>query len=244
MKKQLFAALFASCAGLALRLLELTRGFDTDGLPNGSTFYVPYALAAIAGALALFSRTLPGRESVTESFADIFDFSSPLPTATAVMGAFMLLAGAGLSVLDGGFAPAALLPAVLLLLCAAAMFYCVFALRRGEDFSPIALLVPVCYLLVLLILLYRVNSKDPVLLDYYPAILAAAALCLAYLLLAAFAYRNGSPRRFSAAASLAVLFSFMAALDSMMTHSFSFAAIFLGFALLPLAFMAAAEFDG
>lgn len=243
MKKQLFAAILAACAGAALRWLELTRGLDAAALPNGSTFYVPWALAALCLLSAALSRALPARESVTEGFVDIFDFSAPLPVTAAVIGSFALLAGAGLSVLEGGFAPAALLPAAMLLLCAAAMFYCVFSLRRGEDFSPIALLVPVCYLLVLLIVIYRTNSKDPVLLHYYPAILAAAALALSCLLLAAFAYRNGSPRRFSAIACAAVLFSFMAALDSVLTRSFSLAATFLGFALLLLAFMAAAEFD-
>lgn len=243
MKKQLLAAALAAAAGVGLRFLELTRGFDANGLPSGETAYVPFVLAALCLLLLLFSRALPPQDAVTADFDEIFAFVSPLSVLLAVLGAFLLIGAAALTVLEQGVAPVSILSAVFLALCGAAAIYAVFCLRSGAAFSPVALLVPVCYLLVRLILVYRSNSKDPFLMDYYPAILACAMLCLAFLLLAAFAYRNGAPRRFSAAASLGVLFALMYGLDGILTRSFSSAACFIGLALILFAFMSAAEFE-
>ena len=64
--------------------------------------------------------------------------------------------------------------------------------------------MPVCFLVVQLIVTYRANARDSVLGHFYVELLLLAALCLASLYLAAFAYRCGAPRSFAPAAHLAL----------------------------------------
>ena len=69
------------------------------------------------------------------------------------------------------------------------------ALRRKAEFPGVALLVPVCAMVLALILFYREHAADPILRHYYVETLALAALTVLLLEFAAFAFRGGAPRR-------------------------------------------------
>ena len=61
----------------------------------------------------------------------------------------------------------------------AALLYALIAQRRSGAFAPTALLVPVCFLVVQLIVTYRANARDSVLGHFYvELLLLAALLCL------------------------------------------------------------------
>ena len=104
-----------------------------------------------------------------------------------------------------------ILVGLLSLLSAVCLFPAVPACRRrpsGEQkpFQGTLLLVPVCCLVARLVLTYRAESVDPSLTGYYPEILAAVFLALAFYQLSAFAFGAGRTRRFAVCAALAAAF--------------------------------------
>ena len=106
-----------------------------------------------------------------------------------------------------------------------------------------ALLVPVCCLVVQLIAVYRANARDSVPLHFYAELLAVAALCLSALYFAAFAYRCGSPRAFTVAARMAAVLTAASCAD--MAHRLPGLAACVGALLLLLALLeAAGNFEG
>lgn len=237
--------LLLSAAAPAARWLELKYGLDLAGLPVGGVPYLPFVLVLTALFALLAARSLPARDTVTASFGGIFRFDGSLTLTVGVAGAFLLFASAALRLASFGTAGLNLILAVFLAVSGAALLYALVALRREGSFAPAALLVPVCCLVVQLIVTYRANARDSVLLHFYPQLLALAALCLAALYLAAFAYRCGSPRQFSAAARMALVLSAACCTDMVLARRFDGLAAFLGAALLLTAFLeAAGDFEG
>ena len=110
----------------------------------------------------------------------------------------------------------------------AALLYALIAQRRSGAFAPTALLVPVCFLVVQLIVTYRANARDSVLGHFYVELLLLAALCLASLYLAAFAYRCGAPRSFAPAAHLALTLAAACCVDMALARRFAGLAACLG----------------
>lgn len=105
--------------------------------------------------------------------------------------------------------------------------------------------MPVCFLVVQLIVTYRANARDSVLGHFYVELLLLAALCLASLYLAAFAYRCGAPRSFAPAAHLALTLAAACCVDMALARRFAGLAACLGAALLLLAYLeAAGDFEG
>ena len=187
-------------AAPAARFLELKNNYDPAGLPTGGFPYLPAVLAAAAVVFLLSARGLPARDAVTADFGGIFRFDGQLTLTAAVLGGFLLLAAAALRLVSGGMAGLELILSVFLACSGAALLYALIAQRRSGAFAPTALLVPVCFLVVQLIVTYRANARDSVLGHFYVELLLLAALCLASLYLAAFAYRCGAPRSFAPAA--------------------------------------------
>ena len=139
----------------------------------------------------------------------------------------------------------ALILSVFLACSGAALLYALIAQRRSGAFAPTALLVPVCFLVVQLIVTYRANARDSVLGHFYVELLLLAALCLASLYLAAFAYRCGAPRSFAPAAHLALTLAAACCVDMALARRFDGLAACLGAALLLLAYLeAAGDFEG
>ena len=96
----------------------------------------------------------------------------------------VLLAAAALRLVSGGMAGMELILSVFLACSGAAVLYALIAQRRSGAFAPTALLMPVCFLVVQLIVTYRANARDSVLGHFYVELLLLAALCLAWFLLA------------------------------------------------------------
>ena len=180
-------------AAPAARFLELKNNYDPAGLPTGGFPYLPAVLAAAAVVFLLSARGLPARDAVTADFGGIFRFDGQLTLTAAVLGGFLLLAAAALRLVSGGMAGLELILSVFLACSGAALLYALIAQRRSGAFAPTALLVPVCFLVVQLIVTYRANARDSVLGHFYVELLLLAALCLASLQPAAFAYRWRRP---------------------------------------------------
>ena len=138
-----------------------------------------------------------------------------------------------------------LILSVFLACSGAAVLYALIAQRRSGAFAPTALLMPVCFLVVQLIVTYRANARDSVLGHFYVELLLLAAFCLASLYLAAFAYRCGAPRSFAPAAHLALTLAAACCVDMALARRFAGLAACLGAALLLLAYLeAAGDFEG
>ena len=156
-----------------------------------------------------------------------------------------VLAAAALRLVSGGMAGLELILSVFLACSGAAVLYALIAQRRSGAFAPTALLVPVCFLVVQLIVTYRANARDSVLGHFYVELLLLAALCLASLYLAAFAYRCGAPRSFAPAAHLALTLAAACCVDMALARQLDGLAACLGAALLLLAYLeAAGDFEG
>ena len=89
----------------------------------------------------------------------------------AVLGGFLLLAAAALRLVSGGMAGLELILSVFLACSGAAVLYALTAQRRSGAFAPTALLMPVCFLVVQLIVTYRANARDSVLGHFYVELL-------------------------------------------------------------------------
>ena len=227
-------------AAPAARLLELKNNYDPAGLPTGGFPYLPAVLAAAAVVFLLSAR-----DAVTADFGGIFRFDGQLTLTAAVLGGFLLLAAAALRLVSGGMAGLELILSVFLACSGAAVLYALIAQRRSGAFAPTALLMPVCFLVVQLIVTYRANARDSVLGHFYVELLLLAALCLASLYLAAFAYRCGAPRSFAPAAHLALTLAAACCVDMALARRFAGLAACLGAALLLLAYLeAAGDFEG
>ncbi|MBE6908849.1 MAG: hypothetical protein E7474_04465 [Ruminococcaceae bacterium] len=243
MKKKdwmVFAAL--AVAAVAARAGQMLTGFDDTGLPvRGNVFGIllPVVLAAAAVYFCLAARGLSAERSDKRGLADRFRFSGMASVTAAVCGAFLVLAGAGMSVLNTA-STLTLLLAVFDAASALCLLYAVFGLYRGGEVQGMALLVPVCALVVNLILRYRADASDPVLGHVYVELLALAALTACALELAAFAFRNGSPRVFLPLAALSALLAAAAASE---WQSMPYTLLFAGSALLALGFLAATRLE-
>lgn len=243
MKKTNWIALMAfSAASAALRASQCRTGFDEAGLPIGgaaSRAAVPCILLLAAAYFILAARGLPAKRGACGDLAESFRFSgNTTAAACAIIGAFLVMAGAAASAMGHGSLRQSALAAVgavgaVCTLCA------VFALYRDGGARGGLLLVPVCCLVVYLIFLYRADASDPVLAGIYAEILALAALTYSALERAAFAFRNGAPRLYLPAGALSIVLALTAAAER---RSLAAVLLFAGCAFAELGFLAAAEF--
>lgn len=242
MKKinRLLAALFAVPAVL-LRVIQNRTGFEETGLAvplNVPGLLLIVLFVAAAAYFTVAARALPGRRANAASLEKAFRLEGNMPgVACAVSGSFLLLLAAAAVVLGRGSLKTLLL-APLAAVSALCLLYAVFALYRGGEVRGVALLVPVCALVVYLIFLYRADAADPVLARIYVEILAASALSFSALELAAFAFRNGSPRLWFPLASVTAILCLAAAADGGSPARLAF---FIGSALVELGFLASFE---
>ena len=155
--------------------------------------------------------------------------------------------GGALSMLESsGFSPTAQkILGVLSLLCAAALFPTLAACRQGSgragafQGAPLLLIPPVA-LVIRLVLIYRLDSVNPVLSAYYPELLALVFLTLGFYRLSSFAFQAGRTRLFAFYACAAVILTCAALPDSgphlsSLLLNLGGALVLLGFLLLRLA---------
>ena len=233
-------ALF-SAAAVLLRIRLLALGFDAAGLPsamNLETLALPALLVLAAVVTALLSRRLPARRELCAGMELYFSFDrSMFAVLLMVLGSFALIASAVCAL---AFAPRTTLAMLMSAAGAVCLLYATTALRRKKDFSGVALLVPVCAMVLTLILFYREHAADPVLRHYYVETLALAALTVLLLEFAAFAFRGGAPRLLMPASSMSVILcaAALAARPSLAEILFYF-----GGAWIALGIGEAADFD-
>ena len=202
-------------------------------------------LLGLLALLALLFLVLIQGGGKPEDYPAAFRCPSSLYMTLVTAGSLLLLAAAALRLVSGGMAGLELILSVFLACSGAAVLYELIAQRRSGAFAPTALLVPVCFLVVQLIVTYRANARDSVLGHFYVELLLLAALCLASLYLAAFAYRCGAPRSFAPAAHLALTLAAACCVDMALARRLDGLAACLGAALLLLAYLeAAGDFEG
>lgn len=130
---------------------------------------------------------------------------STLAVMLMVLGSFALIGSAVCSLVFSLRTAVTMILSVFLVVGAACLLYATTALRRKAEFPGVALLVPVCAMVLALILFYREHAADPVLRHYYVETLALAALTVLLLEFAAFAFRGGAPRLLMPASSMSVI---------------------------------------
>lgn len=243
MKNKLVAVSAAALAAAVLRAVQWRTGFDEAGLAvmgNLPGVLLP-AVLLLTAAYAVFSaRKLPAKRGEAGDLAGGFCFAGNMPAVLcAVAGVFLVVFGAALRLL-GGAALADFLLGVFAVVAALCVLYAVFALYRGNEVQGVALLVPVCCLVVYMIFLYRSDASDPVLARIYIEILAVAFLTYAALERAAFAFRAGSPRACRIAGAMACVLAAAAAGEF---KSPAATLLFGGCALTELGFLCAEKFE-
>ncbi len=207
MKKQVVYPVFALAGGLlcaVVRGLQLRSGFEAGtGLPiagDPCARILAAALFALALAWIVLVRRIPQtRQNPSGSFSESFCGGQILSVTVFAAGIFCWIAAGAVQLVRALTGTALLTGAVwglLTILAAACLFPALMACRRPQPaFSANALLGPVVYLVVTLVVTYRDSSVQPSVQTYYPALLALAALILAFFHVAAFAFRDGRPRR-------------------------------------------------
>ena len=239
----LLLVLFSAAAALA-RLRLLAVGFDADGLPvpmDLNTMALPAVLIVAAVIALIMARRYPAQRELCGSMDLYFAFDrSTLAVLLMVLGSFALVASAVCELVFAPRTTLAMLMSAFVAAGAVCLLYATTALRRKTSFSGVALLVPVCAMVLTLILFYREHAADPVLRHYYVETLALAALTVMLLEFAAFAFRGGAPRVLMPVSTMSVILcaAAIAARPTLADMLF-----YAGGICLALAIGAAADFD-
>lgn len=233
-----------AAAAVGLRAWQTLAGYEESGLARQGFLpgaLLPLVLLAAAACLALSARSLPGRRDDVLRLAADFRFEGNMPAVLCgVTGSFLVMLGGGLYAVNAAGAAAKLLLALFAVFAAACALYVVFALARRNEAQSIALLAPVCALIVFLVFVYRADASNPVLARTYVEILAVAALTFSATQRAAFAYGDSSPRRYVPVSAMAALLALTAAAEG---GGLARCALLAGCAAVELGFLAAAEFQ-
>ncbi len=255
-------SLSGGAAALVLRLLQNRTGFEADtALPipgNLPGLLLPLFLVGMGVVLVLFCRSF-SRQRVTSAFPAAFSAGEPLPLSLAVGGAFLMALSGIIDLLCRGGSVVAMtsqgpvrlsfssLSAAssavmggLSILCAACLFLAAVACRskpgrEASPISPLVLLVPVLCLVVRLVMVYRIDSVNPVLSAYYVGLLSLVMLTIGFFRLSAFGFQAGQPRLLAIFTALSVLLALPAAGDGPLSSSLfhlGSAGILLGFFLM------------
>lgn len=237
---------------------EADTGLAVAGHPAGIALAA--VLVVLAVVLALLSRKLPGGKD-GRAFEQAFSTESAGELTVLVMGIFMMAAGGALQLLfaflggglqsvvqDSGMMLSVvwmgavspkevMILGVLAVASAVCLFPAAAACRHGNlntgSFNGSLLLVPVICLVIRLVMLYRINSVDPVLQAYYVELLAVVFAALAFYQLAGFAFGQGKGRWYGLCSGLAVVLCMAALGDG---HDISGTLFYGGCALSVLGF--------
>ena len=245
MKKTSWAALgLFAVLSAGLRLWQTLAGYEESGLARRGFLpglLLPAVLLAAAAYFAVSAHSLPDRRTDALRLGKDFRFEGNLPAAfCTVAGSFLVMLGGGLLyALSASGGAVTVLLALFAVVSAACVLYAAFALRRGNEPQGIALLVPICALVVFLVFVYRADASDPVLARTYVEILGIAALTLSAAQRAAFAFGGSSPRRYVPISAAALLLAVAAAAEG---GGLPRLALFVGCAAVELGFLAAADF--
>jgi len=128
---------------------------------------------------------------------------------------------------------------LLSLLSAVCLFFAVITCRQAETSqnqpTEIFLLVPPAALVIRLVMIYRLDSVNPSLQEYYVTLLALVFLTLGFYRLSSFAFQAGLTRNFALYTGMAIVFSLAALADG--GYYLSSLLLYLGGALTLLGFL-------
>ncbi|MBQ7680785.1 MAG: hypothetical protein IJT31_01055 [Oscillibacter sp.] len=214
-------------AALALRMWNLRAGFEeSTGLPIPGDPSFPALLALlVAVLLALVAQSWRLSDGGNPRFP--FRTQSRLLSILPVAGAALLcLSGAAdiLEALGGSRDPyeyagliggeavgmstgVQLASGALTLLSAWAVFECARACLRGTLRGRAIVMIPAVSLAFRLVTVYRIDSVNPVLQDYAPALVALLFHVLGFYAFSAFTFDSGNLRQFAVAAGASVTLS-------------------------------------
>lgn len=227
-------------AAMVLRFFQMQNGFDADGLALRG-YAVGMILPAVLLAAALFYLISSWKLSERSGgFAGNFRIDGAAGLVFGAAGAFLILASSALSAVYAAGDTLTLLLAAFGCASALCLLAVLLCLYKSRGVPGIALLVPVCCLTLRLIFLYRTDAADPVLARTYVELLTFAALTLAHLLRASFAFGSGAPRLYLPVSAMAVILGLAAETESPALPTLL---LYAGFVLVELAFLLGADFE-
>lgn len=219
---------------LVLRAAQNRVGFDSEGLavPNlPGTLLIGCVVAVFLLEFALTFRLSKAIVPFSEHFAP------PEKSLMAgVCGCMLLIFGGGLLVMETlqtGFSVAPMVAGVLGVLSGMGLLPFLRQMKAGEADSVLPLLPLLFFGVFLVLAIYLSADGDPVLARFYLQVLASAMVAFAFAQFSGFLQNEGSRRRFTPVADLAVMLSIAAITDG----SIALALLFGGCALLLSVFL-------
>ena len=196
-----FAAL--TVVGFLLRRLQLTTGYDAEGLPLPGAGILLGVYSSVVAALAfLYCRKLTDRPDWSDAFA----FRMPTACASSA-GAGLLLAGCALAFLASGRGFSVEKAASLLgVIAALGIVAEQSALYKNRTLHPMIGMLPIIFYIVRLIGDFKKWSMDPIILDYWVKLFAMLAILLAVYYFGAFPLGKGKRRSMTFFCLMAVYF--------------------------------------
>lgn len=229
--KHIYTILLLPSAALAAvaRFFFLSLGLDHQGLPvmNHPTVYLLIAVSIIFPLLYLvLAVKCPCREKTFSLW------TRPRPSVAAIVGGAMVLLGATGELLFSGAATTGNMILCTLGVVSGLCLILGHLFRvTGNRKNPPTELVPVVYLVIKLIVNFKNWSVDPVILDYFPMLMALIFALLSLYGGAGFLFDEGRPGKTLCFASLTVFFSAMAAVDGFLGGDPGIVMTYLGFLL-------------
>jgi len=238
-----FFAILTGAAGFYIRRLELLTVFDSAGLPERGAF-LTYALIALAAFVFIFSlifsigvatrhRALKGFENAfgTDSLAYPFSFVLiGLAWLAATIMYFLEIRATGhIPVIAIYFSAFSALSAISVALFAIEMYN---DPRRKSVFA--LSVIPTLFLCFWLVLVYRDNASNPILLGYAYQILAIIASALAFYFTSGFVYGKPAPGKTVLFYSMSIFFCLVTVADS---HNLMIRMIFVSIALMNILYL-------
>ena len=199
---------------LALRVVQNRVGFDSEGLavPNlPGKVLAGLIVAAFLVEVILCMRLPKASIPFSQQFA-----SPEKSLLAAICGCMLLVFGGGLLVfesLQAGSGIAPLAAGVLAVLAGIGLVVLIRQLKNGEVDSVLPLLPTLFFSVFLVLTIYLGAEGDPVLARFYLAVLASSMTAFAFAQLSGFLMGEGSSRRFTPTADLAVMLSLAALAD-------------------------------
>ena len=218
-----FFALLAGAGGFYLRLTELLRVFNrSTGLPQrGAPVTIAlFVLTAVFLLLALlFSLRATVKHRAPEGFENAYG-TDPLsyPVVFSLIGVVWIGATAKhFMELSASAVPTVLQVYFVLLSALSGISIAVFAIEMYQDPRRKIIyalsIVPTLFMCFWLILMYRRNSSNPVLLSYCYECLAIITAALAYYFTSGFVYNKPAPGKTIFAYLAAIYFCFVTLAD-------------------------------
>ncbi len=201
-----------TAVGFLLRRLQLSDGYDIDGLPRpGAGILLGLYAAAVAVLAFLYCAKMKNRNRAIDGKA--FAFFMPTACVSAV-GAGLILAGCVLSFFASGsgfsLEKATAIVGVVTALC---MVASLSAQYKDKPLHPLAAMVPIIFCIMRLIGDFKKWSTDPIILDYWVKLFAMLGILLAFYSLGGFALGKGKRSATAFYCLLAVFFSGMCLAD-------------------------------